>query len=333
LVLVALASCRGGCSRADDRAATVEGRLALFPVATQIVAAIDVAKLRASPSAAKLASLAADSPSDQQLIDEFAKRTGLDPMRQISSITVAFPEEARRGGEMGLILRADHLDETRLVAYVRDQLQKQGDDLVATRHGRFTLWSPRHDPGVVGFFIDDRSFALGSGGWGERIADLAETARPSDSAATNLDLVHLVETVANAHAIWGAAIVPAETRRKLAADPSSASAANVKTLSAGIDVGKGLDATLIADMTNAADAGALATRVAESLRDAKRNAQLLMLGLGPYLDGVSARASGDRFQMHATVDERGFDDLLSRLRALLALTGAGGAIPGAGGQP
>ena len=65
----------------------------------------------------------------------------------------------------------------------------------------------------------------------------------------------------------------------------------------------------------------------ETLRDAKRNAQILMLGLGPYLDGVTTRASDKRFEMHASLNEAQVDDLLSRLRAFLALARQG-QVPG-----
>ncbi|HEY5090244.1 MAG TPA: hypothetical protein VIK30_09745 [Polyangia bacterium] len=327
VAVAAGASCRGGCRRAEDRAATVEGRLALFPVATRMVAAIDVAKLRASPAAAKLLAEAQQSPADLHEIEEFARRTGFDPLRQLVSVTVAFPEEARAHGEFGLILRADTLDETRLVAYVRDELQKTGDDLVATPHGRFTLWSSRHDPDAVGFFIDAHSFALGAGGWGPRMADLAETARPGDSAATNIDLVRLVERAAGAHAIWGAAIVPEGTRKTLAADSQFTDAAAIMTLSLGIDLGKGLEADLLADVATAGEAASLASNVTQSLRDAKRNAQVLMLGLGPYLDGVSARAVDHTFEVRAVMGEAAFDDLLARLSGLLALA-RGTPVPG-----
>ncbi|HSS37699.1 MAG TPA: hypothetical protein VLT58_02915, partial [Polyangia bacterium] len=219
-----LATCRGGCHRGDDRAATVEGRLALFPAATRIVASIDVAKLRASPAAAKLAAQAKQNAADQREIEDFARRTHFDPLRQLNSVTVAFPEEARARGELGLVLRADHLDETRLVAYARDQLQKSGDDLTSTAHGRLTLWSSKRNPDMVGFFLDDQTFVLGAGGWGLKMADLAETARPGDSAATDLDLVTLVERAASSHDIWAAAIVPEGTRRSLSADPKFADA-------------------------------------------------------------------------------------------------------------
>jgi len=326
---VAVASCRGGCHKGEDRAATVEGRLALFPAATRVVAALDAAKLRSSPAAGKLAALAQQSDADRREIEDFAKRTGFDPLTQLESLTVAFPEEARAKGELGLVLRGRGLDEVRLIAYARDQLQKSGDDLVAKPHGRFTLWSSRRDPTVAGFFVDRQTFVLGGGGWGEKMADLAETPRPSDSAATNVDLVRLVERAAGTHAIWAAAIVPEATRRELAADPASAAAAGVLTMSAGIDLGQGIEGVLLADVATAADAQTLATRATEALRDAKRNAQVLMLGLGPYLDGVTAHADGRTLTLRASLNEAALDDVLGRLKGLLALV-RGGQAPGFG---
>jgi hypothetical protein len=328
IALVALGSCRGGCRRADDRAATVEGRLALFPVATRVVAAIDVARLRGSPAAAKLAEKAQQDQADQHEIEEFARRTGFDPLRQLTSVTVAFPEEARAHGEVGMVLRAEKLDETKLVAYVRDQLQKSGDDLVATPHGRFTLWSSKRDPDLVGFFIDAQTFALGAGGWGPKMADLAESARPVDSAATDVDLVNLVERAAGSHALWAAALVPESTRKSLASDPQFSEAASILTLSAAVDLGRGLEAQLLADLATAAEAKSLALKVTEALRDAKRNPQVLMLGIGPYLDGVTATAVDHAFTVHATLSEPAFDDLLARLGGLLALLRSGAPIPG-----
>src|SRR4051812_9599349 len=80
LAAAAAASCRGGCARAPDRAATVQGRLALFPVNTSVVVALDFARLRGSPAAAKLAALARQSQSDDKEIEELARRTGFDPI-------------------------------------------------------------------------------------------------------------------------------------------------------------------------------------------------------------------------------------------------------------
>ena len=325
------ASCRGGCVRGHDRTATVEGRLALFPAAAQVVISFDFAKLRESPAAAKLAALAEQSQSDQREIETFAHRTGFDPVHDVDTLLVAFPDDARRTGALGLVMRGNHLDETRLVAYARDELRKGGDDLVGTAHGSHTLWSSRRDPDIAGFFLDARTFVLGAGGWAPRMADLANaaTARASDSAATNLDLVRMAEQAAGAHAIWGAAIVPEETRRKLRQEPRFANAAAVQTLALGLDVGRGLEAVLLAEVETAPDAQGLARKVQETLRDAKKNAQVLMLGLGPYLDGVTARAINHTFELRASLTEPQLDDLIARLGAFVNLARQGRA-PGFG---
>jgi hypothetical protein len=322
-----LSSCRGGCRRdvVRERTLTVQGRLALFPAPARVVAGVDVVQLRSSPSAAKVQALAIESQADKRALADFQSRTGFDPIKQLSSLTVAFPDDAQGSGDFGIIVRADHFDEARLVAFARDELQKKGDDLVASKRGRLTLWSPRRDPKLVGFFIDDQTFALGAGGWGPRMADLADQAKPGDSAATNLELVRLVERAAGTHAMWGAAIVPAETRRSLAARPGLAEAATINTLSAAVDFGKGLEAMLIADVATADGARSLATKVTESLRDAKRNPQVLMLGLGPYLGGVSARAVDRTFEVRATLGPEAVDDLVTRLGAMVSLARAGSA--------
>jgi hypothetical protein len=326
LLALALAggACRGGCAGPSDPAATVQGRIALLPEPVRVVVSIDVAKLRGSPIAAKLAALGKEDPAGDRQLEEFKRRTGLDPLAQLDSVLVGFPEDARERGELALVLRAQHLDQARLVAYVRDELQKKGDDLVSVPHGRFTLWSSRAKPDLGGFFVDERTFVLGAGGWAPRLADLAETAHPGDSAATNIDLTRLTERAAD-HAIWAVAIVPEATRRMLEGDPQSRAAASLANLVVGLDLGRGLDAVVTGDVATAADAQGLAAKMEETLRDAKKNAQVLMLGLGPYLDGVTARAVDKRFEIRASLGETQVSDLLARLSAYLSLVRQGHA--------
>jgi hypothetical protein len=322
LALSAAGACRGGCARKVDPAATVAGRLALLPEPTRVVVSIDFAKLRASPAAAKLAALAQQTPEDTRRLEELASRTALDPLKDLDSLLIGFPEDARQRGELALVLRAEKLVEARLVAYARDELQKKGDDLVGTPHGRFTLWSPRRQPELAGFFVDEHTFVLGAGGWAPRLADLAATARPGDSAATNLDLARLVARAGD-HALWAAALVPAEVRKSLADDPNAGGAAGLQSFVVGIDLAHGLESLLVGDVATAGDAQALVEKTQQALRDGKRNAQVLMLGLGPYLDGISARASDKRYELRATLTEPQLDDLLGRLGAFLTLARQG----------
>jgi hypothetical protein len=324
-------SCRSGCSGSRHAAHSLGGRLALFPIETRVVVAFDFDKLRASPLAGALAQLASDAQEDKDEIAAFTKRTGLDPWRDIQSVVVAFPEEARRGGQFGLVLRASGMDPKRLIAYARDQAQKRGGDLQSTSRAHRLLWSRtekgRGQEDLAGFFLDDRTFVLGAGGWAERMADLSDGGAPSGSAETNIDLIRLCERVANDRAVWAAALIPEQTRRQLLIEPRFKSAASLSRMAGALDVSQGLSATLLGDMGSAADAQALAGQVTDSLRDAKKNPEVLMLGLGPYLDGVSAKAAATSFEIHATLTDAQVKDLLGRAAAYLKLARQG-LVPG-----
>jgi len=391
LVLVlACVSCRGGCRRAEPPVPPLGGRLALFPVETRTVVSLDFAQVRASPLSTKLSALAVGSRADEQRLETFRQRTGLDPIHDIDSVTVAFPSEARARGELGVILRASHFDQARLVSYVRDALQKDGDDLVPTTRGRRLLWAARKDPTLGGFFVDDRTLVIGGGGWAARMADLADRAPGAAvpvgpladggvSAESDHELLELCEKAAPGHAIWAAAIVPPDLRRQLEHDPRFAGASAVMRMSLGIDLGGGgadgvgvagpgrgaapaavdrgvasvpadaaarldagddaagaatagdlgpplsLDIVFRAELADAREAAALVGKVNDTLREAKRDPRVLMLGLGPDLDGITSRADGTTFSVHLALGNAQVADLLQRAAALLALTRQGRA--------
>ena len=317
LALLGADACRGGCARDRAPVRPAGGVLAWFPAETQIVVALDFARLRVTPLWAHLAALAQSDPHDQALISEIGARTGFDPLRQIDSVTVAFPEEARNGGAMGLVLRGQGLDEARLVAYVRDQVRKQGDDLFSFRRDGRTLWATRKQPTVAGFFPDERTFVLGAGGWAEKMAALGRTS-PS-GAEQDLQLVHLVERAGVSNPLWGAAIVPAATRAMLASDPALASGGGISRLALGADVASGLRAKLTADLGTRQQAETMTSQVAAAVRAAKQSPQVLLMGVGPYLDGVSARATDVTAEIAIKLSEAQVADGVERLRALLAL--------------
>ena len=291
--------------------------------------ALDLVKLRAAPAAARLAALALGSPADEQRLRTFRDRTGLDPGRQLDSVVVAFPEDARARGELGILVRASHFDEPRLIAYARDTLQPGGDDLVPTAHGRRTLWSTRKDPDLAGFFLDDRTLVVGAGGWAGKMADLADGAPVSRSAATDVELAQACETMAASHAIWAAAIVPEALRQQLRGEPRLSGAAAGTHMALGIDLVTGLQAIVTADLADAKEATAMVAKVAETLRGAKRDPRVLMLGLGPELDAITSQAEGTAFTLKLALGEAQVADLLDRAAAFLTLMRQGRA-PGFG---
>ena len=326
------AACRGGCSRPAVVESPVARAVAWFPAEARIVLSIDFARLRAAPLWAALGALATADPSDQQKIEELARRTGFDPLKQVDSLTVAFPEEARTQGGMGVILRGRGLDESRLIAYVRDQVAGQGDDLFSVRRAGRTLWATRREPTTAGFFVGDGVLVIGTGGWAERMADLSSKgAAPGPdgggSASANAPLVHLIERADPARAVWGAAIVPAATRAALAADPKVPAAASINRMALGVEAAAGVDARLIADLATRAEAEEMARQVGAALLAAKRSPQVMLLGVAPYLDGVAAHVSGVSCEVTVHLSPQQTTDAIERLRAFVALARQG-AIPG-----
>lgn len=333
LFAVGGAACRGGCSRPAAVETPAARAVAWFPAESRIVVSIDFARLRAAPLWSALGALATADPADQQKIEELARRTGFDPLKQIDSLTVAFPEEARAQGGMGVILRGRGLDESRLIAYVRDQVSGQGDDVFSAKRAGRTLWATKREPTTAGFFIGDSVLVIGTGGWAEKMADLssgsatATAAGASASASSNLPLVHLVERAGPARAVWAAAIVPAATRAALAADPKVPAAASINRMALGVDAAAGVDARLIADLATHAEAEEMERQVGTALLAAKRSPQVMLLGLAPYLDGVAAHVSGVSCEVTVHLSPQQTTDAIERLRAFVALARQG-AVPG-----
>jgi hypothetical protein len=335
--------CRGACSR--DRGQAGEGAvaaavLAALPAETRVVLAADFAQLRRAPLWPELAALGTADPADKARIEEFARRTGLDPLSQIDALMLAFPEEARTHGELALVLRGRGFDENRLLAYVRDQVARDGDELFTFERSGRRLWATRAQPTTAGFFADERTFVLGAGGWAEKMAALlppppgrpaaaatAPGAVAPRAAAGNPELVRLVERAGPARAVWAAAIVPAATRDALARDPLHAAAAGINHLALSLDVAPTVEARLIADLATPAQAADLARRVNEAVAAAKQSREVLLLGLGPHLGGISAGAQGPSCTIDLKLASSDAAQLLQRLRAYLSLIRRG-PIPG-----
>jgi hypothetical protein len=315
--LITTVGCRGGCFREQE--VTARGVLSRFPAEAQIVVSLDFGRIRATPLWQRLSTLAAEDPNDRKIIDEFTARTGLDPFRQIHRLVAAFPEEARQSRAFGLVIEGDGFDEKRLLTYARDQAKLRGTELRPRTHGQFTLWHSGSADGTAGFFLDRRHFVLASGGWAEKMADLASGAGAAGSAQANPILLRLVERQGVRRSIWMAALVPDGTRATLRADPRFGPQASVMRFGAGLDFGPGLQGQVDAELSNAGDSRAMVDRFDGFLRAARKSPEALLIGAGPYLDGVSARADGPRALLRVQLSEPQTLELANRAAGLLRL--------------
>ena len=283
-----------------------------------MVVGVDLARIRDTPAGNQLLELAVDVAGGKARIDDLTSRTGLHPLRQIRSAVLAFPEDADRDGLFGAVIRGEGFDARRLIAYARDQVKKDGYDIEPSPRGERTLWTETREGITSGFFLDYQTFVIGSDVWADKLADLADRVPGVSNAETDADLVGLCRKAEASGALWAAAVVPAATRRRLRANPEFHAAASVTRLRAGVALGAGLDATVVAELSNAPDAVALAGRVTASLREARRNPRILMMGLGPYLDAVSVKAAGPSVVVAVKLTASQAGDLAGRLRGRAA---------------
>jgi hypothetical protein len=121
--------------------------------------------------------------------------------------------------------------------------------------------------------------------------------------------------------VWAAAIVPAETRRLLLSDAGASDGVggSVMRLGAGVDLGRGVDASLLIELGTEDDARRLAGRIDRYLREARQSPQALVLGLVPFLAGVSVRHDGPNARVTVKFDEAQTETLAERLVGLMRL--------------
>jgi hypothetical protein len=314
-VFLTTTACRGGCGRSP--APVARGPLAPFPADARTVVGLDFARIRTTAFWQRLSALAAQGPEDRKLIDDFVARTGLDPFRQIQRAVAAFPEEARATGEFGVLIEGEGFDEKRLLTYARDQAKVKGTELRQVPQGRITLWTSPKPGAPAGFFLDTRRLVLAGGSWAARMASIAQGGPGAPpSAGTGGELDHLVERLGTARSIWLGAVIPAALRGQLLSDPRFGPSASVMRLALGADLGPGLDAELLAELSNAGDARALVAKVEGFVREVRASPQALLMGAGPYLDAIKASAEGPNVRIRVALDEARTNELLARLIAL-----------------
>jgi hypothetical protein len=321
-----LVGCRGGCRQSRAPAPPVDETLAELPAQTRVVASVDVARVRSTPLWSRLAALADEDPADRARIQALTARTGLDPMRQIHRIVAAFPDSARTEGKYALVIEGQGFDPRRLVEYARQEAGPRGVQIQAVPRAGQTLYQSSGPAHTAGFFPGPDRFVLGGGGWAELMADrlqrpagrrVSSDAEGDAGAGGSEELARLCARIDRTRALWFAAIVPLDVRRVLMDDPAHDSAASVTRLAVAADLGPGLTADLVADLSNAADARVLVQRIQTSAREAKRNAKVLMLGLAPYLDALTARADGASLRVTLSLTEPQMRDLVDRLIGLV----------------
>jgi hypothetical protein len=290
LVCVALGGCRG--PKPQGGAAAPAAVLRLVPEQARYVVAMDLARVRAAPITAKLEALRVLFGPAVRQIEAFKAKTGIDPWAQVDSVVLGGVSLA---ADSVIIVRVHGIDEARVVAYAREELAADGDELVAREYARRTIWSARNRPDVAGVFVDAGTLALAAPTWVERVIDLADGAPDAGSAASNPELVAACAQV-SASPIWGAGVLPEEARRIFRDDLDLRAIASLQRMTVSVDLTDAFVARASAQFGDPTQAEELAEDLARRLdreRRAQRGSpymQTLFKGLTEYVEGSTFRA-------------------------------------------
>ena len=258
--------------------------LAALPEDTGIVLGLDLDRLRAepiwkalSPALAKLAA----SP-----LGDLVAGSGSEPARQTHHIWVALPGERQDDGRFLLLAEADPMEVERTAGRVLHAPAK-----LAVRR------------------INARWVVIAQGAW------IRATAGQAHSAANNPELRRLCQRAAEQHGFRFASLVPAPQRRRWLADGHSDLAALVRVFGF-FDASSDFHAELVGELSNSTDPYGVAERLTAIHGQARRNPDLLIAGLAPYLAAIRIQARDASVHVAIEVPASQTADLVERILAL-----------------
>jgi hypothetical protein len=326
------------CKKTSGTGAAKED-MQLAPREADIVFMANVTRMRNTQMFRKLLDVRDSDPSSKKDFDEFVQKCGLDPFKQIDSVFVAFPQGGGTTKEFAAVLRGT-FDEQKLVACAKDQAKKDGTELTSSDYNGKKLYTDSKQQQAFATFLDAKTVAIGGKEWIKKVVDAAARKEPGLSAKDNEVLMGLVKRAKTSDAIWGAGLVPQSTRDALKADPHLSAAGSIKDMFGSVDFASGVAADINVDTGGENDAKELAAKATAQLMETKKSPQLMMMGLGSFLDGVKIDSKGATFHVAMAFNQQQVDDLITRIKGLLKSFGgqlggggAGGAVPPLPTQP
>ncbi len=315
------------CKKTSGTGAAKED-MQLVPKEADIVVMANLTRMRSTDMWRRLLDLRDGDANSKKEYDDFVKRCQLDPMKDIDSAFLAFPQQEAGTKDFAAVLRGK-FDEDKLVACAKEQAKKDGNEMQTIDYNGKKLYSDGKKQEAWATFLDKSTVTLGSQAWVKKVIDLS-AGKGAGSAKENEGLMGLVKRAKTNDAMWGAGVVPQSTRDQLKADAKMAPAASMKDVFGSVDFAKGLATDVSIDLATENDAKDVAAKATSQLADVKKSPQLMMIGMANFLDAVKIESKGATFHLTYELTQQQVDDLINRIKGLLK--SFGGALGGGGPQ-
>lgn len=301
VVALALAGCRKNPAGSPDLtpASTRErlrADLSLLPSETRIVLSLDLERLRGQPAWKEIQP--AILRHAKGFLEGLATGSGIDGMRSLRHLVLASPGQGATDDRFILLADVESADIEKAAAWLRQQLPSGG--AVVTR-GR------------------DR-IVIATGPWAPLVATLANASKLPVSAADDMEMRRLCERSAGEHPFWMAAVVPAQLRQTLASTSVFPDLGSIARISGFVDLTNGLRGGITAELSNAEDAGTLASRLSGYVHLGKRHPDMLVHGLSPYVENLRVVARDVRVVASLDLPGAQLSEFIERMEALAHAT-------------
>lgn len=279
-----------------------------LPQKTQLVVGLNVDKLRQSKYFKEALTWAHQNAGNQDFLSVLEKQGHLDVSKDIDAIVVSVPAtNVNSNGQQKhfTVALAGHFEKDKLVAAIK----KKHGDFKTGKHGKYTVYSK----GNMEFtFPKDGVMWLTTGSDAYRKGAWAAVASAKKSVQTNPLFNGLLKEVNTSQGVW----LMGDTAHMAHAKVQGAQSHPPKSIALSVDISKGLDLHMFAEMATKKDAKTAIEQINAYKSQGGQSAMLAMMGAGPLLTNLTAKQDGAKLRASTTMTATQFDTMVQWLKQI-----------------
>ena len=314
LALGVLLAAGPACNRTSGSGAAKDD-LALVPKDADVVLMVNLTQARESPLWKKAMEKLNSEAKSKKEYDDFVKKCSFDPIKEVDSIFLAFPQNVAEQKEYAVLIKGKFNPET-VVNCMKTTAKEKNEQISETEYNGMKLYGVDGKQPTFLAALGKRGIAIGGKEWIKRIVDLYSGKGQVQSAKENPALVDLIKRTHTSDALWWAGVVPPSLVEKMGNNPQMTPIKSLKSVSGSVDPSKGLNLAAYLDLGSDADAAALKTLASDQITKLKGTPAVQMMGMGAFIETLKVDAKKNTFSLTVNMNQQQVDDLTTRLTGM-----------------
>ncbi len=288
-------------------AGSLDSGLKYVPADFSLVVGVDFDSIRASKIYRAIEPELLRSLGVTMELEQLAKETGFDVMKDVKSLIIAGPEAMMRGGDAFVMVIGAKHDAPRLVAY----LNKVGAKLEPKTSSAGKYFAIDGE-GAIGFFGDH--IVIGP----TKHFNQALKAK----AGRNVTQGRLGATLRKFKGSKsGFAVVAGSKALRDSVGPNAKELEDLTAIGMGFDVSRGVGVSMLASFNTTKAPASLATQFNNGIREASSDPEIKEMGLDGLVNKIQASARGKDFNLSLSLTDKETETLVEFFEAMV---GGGG---------